>query len=63
MWAATRSVLSMHVSEQLLCQQDGPVVEALKSFNGEVIHLPRRARDRPDRDRLAERFEIFRSVA
>jgi len=53
----------LHVSEQLLCQQDGPVLEALKSLNGEVIHLPRRERDRPDRDRLAARFEIFRSVA
>jgi putative restriction endonuclease len=53
----------LHVSEQLLSQQDGPVLEALKSLNGEVIHLPRRNRDRPDRDRLAERFEIFRSVA
>jgi putative restriction endonuclease len=53
----------LHVSEQLLSQQDGPVLEALKSLNGEVIHLPRRERDRPDRDRLAARFEIFRSVA
>jgi putative restriction endonuclease len=53
----------LHVSQQLLCQQDGPVLEALKSLNGEVIHLPRRAKDRPDRDRLAARFEIFRSVA
>lgn len=53
----------LHVSEQLLSQQDGPVLEALKSLDGEVIHLPSRERDRPDRDRLASRFEIFRSVA
>ncbi|TQM89674.1 HNH endonuclease [Roseinatronobacter monicus] len=53
----------LYVSEQLLSQQDGPVLEALKSLNGEVIHLPSRERDRPDRDRLASRFEIFRSVA
>lgn len=53
----------LHVSDQLLSQQDGPVLEALKSLSGQVIHLPRRDRDRPDRDRLAQRFEIFRSVA
>jgi putative restriction endonuclease len=53
----------LHVSQQLLSQRDGPVLEALKSLNGQVIHLPRRDRDRPDRDRLAARFEIFRSVA
>ena len=53
----------LHVSEQLLFQQDGPVLEALKSLNREVIHLPRRDRDRPDQDRLAARFEIFQSVA
>lgn len=53
----------LHVSEQLMSQQDGPVLEALKSLNGTVIHLPDRKRDHPDRDRLAARFEIFRSVA
>jgi putative restriction endonuclease len=53
----------LHVSEQLLTQQDGPVLEALKSLNGQIIHLPRRNEDWPDRDRLAARFEIFRSVA
>lgn len=53
----------LHVSDQLLSQQDGPVLEALKSLDGQVINLPLRDRDRPDRDRLAARFEIFRSVA
>lgn len=53
----------LHVSEQLMSQQDGPVLDALKSLNGTVIHLPDRKRDHPDRDRLAARFEIFRSVA
>lgn len=53
----------LHVSDQLMSQQDGPVLEALKSLNGTVIHLPDRKRDHPDRDRLAARFEIFRSVA
>jgi putative restriction endonuclease len=40
----------LHVSERLLWQNDGPMLEALK---GESIHLPSRMKDRPDRDRLA----------
>ena len=28
-------------------------------FSGEMIHMPARAKDRPDRDRLALRFERF----
>lgn len=53
----------LHVSGQLMSQNDGPVLEALKALNGQVLHMPRRDRDRPDRDRLAQRFEIYRSVA
>ena len=52
----------LHVSEQLLAQDDGPILEALKGLNGQTIHLPRRPQDRPDRDRLAARFETFRLV-
>jgi len=32
----------LHVSERLLSQQDGPMLEALKRLRGEVIHLPDR---------------------
>jgi putative restriction endonuclease len=35
------------------------MLEALKRLNGETIFLPSRARDYPDRDRLALRFERF----
>jgi putative restriction endonuclease len=49
----------LHVSGQLLNQNDGPVLEALKGLNGQIIHLPMRDRDRPDRDRLAQRFDDF----
>ncbi len=52
-----------HVSERLLVQKDGPMLEALKRLNGGTIHLPSRERDRPDRDRLAQRFERFKAVA
>ena len=47
----------IHVSERLLGQNDGPMLEALKRLRKSELHLPPRARDRPDRDRLALRFE------
>jgi putative restriction endonuclease len=53
----------LHVSERLLMQRDGPMLEALKGLNGEAIHLPKRDKDRPDRDRLAMRFERFKAAA
>lgn len=46
-----------------MSQKDGPVLESLKALHGQVVHLPRRDCDRLDRDRLAQRFEIYRSVA
>jgi len=53
----------LHVSERLMVQRDGPMLEALKQLKGELIHLPSRVRDRPDRDRLAQRFEQFKAMA
>ncbi len=52
----------LHVSERLLVQKDGPMLEALKRLAGGMILLPDRMRDRPDRDRLAVRFERFKSA-
>ena len=52
----------LHVSDRLLVHNDGQMLEALKRLNGGTIHLPRRAQDRPDRDRLALRFERFKSL-
>lgn len=52
-----------HVSEQLMVQEDGPMLEALKQLHGGFIRLPNRQQDRPDRDRLALRFEHFKSAA
>lgn len=49
----------LYVSERLMCQNDGPMLEALKRLHGGALHLPPRERDRPDRDRLALRFEQF----
>jgi len=53
----------VHVAERLLSQNDGPMLEALKRLHGTDLHLPGRTRDHPDRDRLAQRFEVFRSAA
>ena len=53
----------LHVSGRLLELQDGPMLEALKRLNGQKIHLPRRMKDQPDRDRLALRFERFKTAA
>lgn len=53
----------LHVSERLLVQKDGPMLDALKHLDGGTIHLPSRIKDRPDRDRLAVRFERFKAVA
>ncbi len=50
----------LHVANRLLAQKDGPMLEALKQLNGRMIHLPVRAKDRPDRDRLAQRYERFK---
>lgn len=51
------------VSDRLLSVQDGPTLEALKQVNGNMISFPARAQDRPDRDRLAMRFEQFRNAS
>lgn len=53
----------VHVSERILTQHDGPMLEALKQLQGSALHLPNRVGDRPDRDRLAVRFERFKAVA
>jgi putative restriction endonuclease len=53
---------TLHVSERLLRQNDGPMLEALKRLNGGTICLPDREKDQPDRERLAQRFERFKAA-
>jgi len=53
----------LHVSERLLAQNDGPMLEAIKGLAGGLLRPPRRAQDCPDRDRLAVRFERFKAAA
>ena len=54
----------IHVSDRLLEIHDGPFLELwLKGIAGTLIEMPRRAEDRPDRDRLALRFGEFKKSA
>ena len=53
----------LHVSDRLLAQKDGPMLEAIKGLDGGQLRLPKRGQDCPDRDRLALRFERFKEVA
>jgi putative restriction endonuclease len=52
----------LHVSDRLLAQHDGPLLESMKQLRGQTIRLPARAKDYPDKDRLALRFELFRAA-
>jgi putative restriction endonuclease len=49
----------VRVSKRLLDDEDGPMLDVLKAFHGQTIHLPARRANFPDRDRLAVRFEGF----
>lgn len=53
----------IHIANRLLTLHDGPMLEALKRLDGGVVHLPDRAKDRPDRERLAVRYEQFKAAA
>jgi putative restriction endonuclease len=49
----------VYVSRRLLDEEDGPMLELLKTFHESPIELPKKTVWRPDRERLAERFERF----
>jgi len=49
----------VHVARRLLDDDDGPMLDLLKGAHGSSIEAPRRAALRPDRERLARRFERF----
>lgn len=54
----------VHIHARLLDQIDGPMLKnGLQHFHGARIVQPRRTDDRPDRDRLAVRFDVFRGAA
>lgn len=52
----------IHIAGRLMDQKDGPMLAALKGLHHATLHLPSRVRDRPDLDRLAMRFDVFRAM-
>jgi len=53
---------AVKIAPRLLDDEDGPMLDVLKRFDGESIAVPARRSLRPDRDRLAVRFERFVQV-
>ena len=49
----------VHVSRRLRDDEDGPMLDLLKAFHEGPLHVPARAPDKPDRERLDERFGRF----
>ena len=51
----------IHISDRLYEKDDGPMLEFLKSSEGNRIYLPARSTDYPDPNRLERRFQEFKS--
>ena len=56
---AVTPTYGVEVSPRLLTDEDGPMLEVLKGFDGTQIVVPQRRSHRPDPDRLALRYEAF----
>jgi len=54
---------TVHVAQRLLADEDGPMLDVLKTSHSSRIELPARRAWQPDTERLAERFERFLSVS
>jgi putative restriction endonuclease len=51
---------TIHINRDLLAEKDGPMLRhGLQEMHGARIIVPKRVSERPDRDRLAERFAEF----
>ena len=54
----------VHVSDALMSIHDGPMFEhGVKGIAGRLLRPPQRDIDKPDRERLAQRFELFAQSA
>ena len=54
----------VHIDHRLLDEIDGPMLRhGLQEMHGTSLTLPERRGDRPDRDRLKERFTRFQALA
>lgn len=49
----------VRVSDRLLADEDGPMLDVLKRAHAQAIVVPTRRTWKPDRERLAERFDHF----
>ncbi|NIH86004.1 HNH endonuclease [Amycolatopsis granulosa] len=50
----------VHIAPDLLVEVDGPMLRhGLQEMHGQLIGLPSRPKERPDRDRLDERYQQF----
>ncbi len=54
----------IEIRADVLEEVDGPMLRhGLQELNGSAIKIPRRPHDRPDPDRLEERYELFRAAS
>ena len=60
---AVTPTYAVEVSPRLLADEDGPMLEVLKGFDGAQIVVPQRRSHRPDPDRLSLRYEAFLEAA
>ena len=55
---------TVHINRDLLAERDGPMLRhGLQEMNGRTLLLPRHRTQRPDRERLALRFEEFQRAS
>lgn len=54
---------TVRVARRLLQDEDGPMLDVLKAFEGARLEVPRRTEWRPDPKALAVRFERFEAAA
>lgn len=54
----------VRINNELMDETDGPMLlHGLQEMDGRGLTLPKRPADRPSKDRLAERFEEFKSAS
>jgi putative restriction endonuclease len=54
---------TVHVRQDILREKDGPMLKhGIQELNGSTLILPRKPADKPDQDRLSQRFEAFRGA-
>ncbi len=58
-----RPDLVVHVRQDVLEEHDGPMLtHGLQAMHGTTLLVPQRRHDRPDSERLAERYALFRAA-